>query len=104
MSYHTPAPWPTTGRIALALVLASSLAACTEQEQQSGDAILAAFGVTSVKPPEYAVAVVEPLPAEPEPVAAEPEPVAYEPPAPPPECRPVFRVYACDDNGEGYWL
>lgn len=99
MSFHTPAPWPTTGRIALALVLASSLAACTEQEQQSGDAILAAFGVTSVKPPEYAVAVVRP---QAEPMAAEPEPVAYAPP--PPACYPIFRVRVCNEDGTEEWL
>lgn len=29
MSYHTPSPWPVAGRIALALVLASSAVACT---------------------------------------------------------------------------
>lgn len=28
MSYHTPAPWPVAGRVALALVLASGIAAC----------------------------------------------------------------------------
>lgn len=90
MSYHTPAPWPVAGRVALALVLAGSVVACTEEEQQSTDAVLAVFGVTGVEPPSYGLAVA-------------PEPVAEPAPAPKPECRPVFRVVECVD-GEEVWL
>lgn len=82
MSYHTPAPWPVAGRVALALVLGAGIAACSEEEQRSTDAVLAVFGAPGVEPPVY----------------AEPEP------APKPECRPVFRVVECDEAGNEVWL